>query len=90
MLENLTPGIAVFGASFLALFTAMLVAKDRASAFMQRLFTTPMTAWDFILGYTLPVIPMGLAQSVILYGAAICWGCRFSRPFCYACCCSSQ
>lgn len=74
VLENLTPGIAVFGASFLALFTATLVAKDRSSAFMQRLFTTPMTAWDFILGYTLPVIPMGLAQSVILYGVAALLG----------------
>ncbi len=74
VLENLTPGIAVFGASFLALFTATLVAKDRSSAFLQRLFTTPMTSWDFILGYTLPVIPMALAQSGIVYGAAVLLG----------------
>ncbi len=73
-LEKLTPGIAVFGYSFLTLFSAQLVSKDRSSAFLHRLFTTPLTASDYILGYTLPLIPMALVQCVICYIAAVILG----------------
>ncbi len=71
---HLTPGITVFGLAFLSLFSAVLVAKDRESAFLQRLYTTPMGAKDFILGYALPFVPMALGQCVICYGAAILLG----------------
>ena len=71
---RLTPGITVFGLSFMTLFTATLIAKDRGSALLQRLYTTPLTALDFILGYTLPVIPISLAQGVVCYLAALCLG----------------
>ncbi len=73
-ISQLAPGIAVFGLAFMTLFTATLIAKDRGSAFLQRLYTTPLTALDFVLGYTLPVIPISLAQSVICYIAALCLG----------------
>ena len=66
-LSELTPGVAVFGLSFLALFSAQLVAKDRASFVLGRMFTTPMRARDFILGYTLPLLPMALAQGIVCY-----------------------
>jgi ABC-2 type transport system permease protein len=68
---HLTPGITVFGLSFMTLFSATLIAKDRGSSLLQRLYTTPLTALDFILGYTLPMLPIALAQSVICYVAAI-------------------
>ncbi len=71
-IERLTPGITVFGLSFLSLFSATLVAKDRESALLQRLYATPLTATDFILGYMLPMLPIALAQSGICYLAAIC------------------
>lgn len=67
---HLTPGITVFGLSFMTLFSAVIIAKDRSSALLQRLYTTPMTPTDFILGYTLPVIPIAIAQTVICYAAA--------------------
>ena len=73
-IEHLTPGISVFGLSFLTLFSATLISKDRESAFLQRLYTTPMTARGFILGYTLPILPVAVAQSVICYIAAIALG----------------
>ncbi len=73
-LRRLAPGIAVFGLSFMTLFSATLVAKDRASSFLPRLYTTPLTAGDFILGYLLPVLPISAAQSVICYGAAVLLG----------------
>lgn len=67
---HLTPGITVFGLSFMTLFSAVIISKDRSSALLQRLYTTPMTSADFILGYTLPVLPIGIAQSLVCYIAA--------------------
>ena len=73
-IEQLAPGITVFGLSFLTLFSASLISKDRGSSLLQRLYTTPLSAVDFILGYTLPMVPIALAQSVVCYGAAIVLG----------------
>ena len=73
-IEHLAPGIMVFGLSFMTLFSATLIAKDRGSSLLQRLYTTPLTPLDFILGYTLPIIPFAVAQSVICYAVAIILG----------------
>ncbi len=73
-IENLTPGIAVFGLSFMTLFSAVLIAKDRESAMFQRLYSTPLTASDFILGYMLPILPIALLQSAVCFIVAICLG----------------
>lgn len=72
--ESLTPGIAVFGLSFMTLFSASLIAKDRSGAFLQRLYTTPMRPADYILGYTLPILPVSIAQTVICYAFAAVLG----------------
>ena len=64
-IDTLTPGIAVFGLSFITLFSATLVAKDRESALLQRLYTTPLTGMDFILGYMLPLLPIAMGQTVV-------------------------
>lgn len=69
-IEMLTPGITVFGLAFLTLFSATLIAKDRESALLQRLYTTPLTAGHFIFGYILPMLPIALAQSLVCYAAA--------------------
>ena len=73
-IDQLTPGIAVFGLSFMSLFSAQLIAKDRATSMLARLFTTPLSAPDYILGYTLPLIPMALVQSIICYLVAFLLG----------------
>ena len=73
-LQNLAPGIAVFGLSFLTLFSATLIAKDRESALLQRLYATPLTAVDCILGYALPMLPLAVGQSAVCYGAAAVLG----------------
>lgn len=73
-IESLTPGIAVFGLSFMTLFSATLIARDRESSFLQRLYTTPLKPFDFILGYMLPIIPIAIAQSLICYIVAILIG----------------
>lgn len=77
-IENLAPGISVFGLSFLALFSSLLISKDRSTSFMLRLFTSPMKPSDFILGYTLPMVPMALAQSAVCCLAALLYGLPFS------------
>ena len=73
-IDRLTPGIAVFGLSFISLFSGMLIAKDRSSSFMLRLFTSPLTAGNFILGYTIPLLPMAIAQIAICFIAALFLG----------------
>ena len=73
-IQHLTPGVTVFGLSFMTLFSATVIAKDRSSSLLQRLYTTPLTPLDFILGYTLPIVPIAVAQCVICYIAAIVLG----------------
>ena len=77
-LQALTPGIAVFGMSFLTLFSATLIARDRGSALLERLFATPMTAAEFLLGYLLPIFPMALAQTAVCYLTALALGLAWS------------
>lgn len=83
-IESLTPGITVFGLSFMTMFSATLIAKDRESALLQRLYTTPLTATDFIFGYVLPVLPIGLMQSVICYLMAMILGLSITITILYA------
>ena len=77
-LTHLTPGITVFGLSFMTLFSAQLISKDRTSSLLTRLYTTPLKATDFILGYLLPVIPLCIAQAVICYILALILGLQFT------------
>jgi ABC-2 type transport system permease protein len=73
-IESLAPGIAVFGLSFFSLFAGMLIAKDRTTSFLMRLFASPLTARDFILGYIIPILPMAVAQSIVCFIAAFFLG----------------
>ena len=73
-ISNLAPGIVVFGLSFISLFSATIISKDRSSSFLQRLYTTPMTVSDFLFGYILPIIPIAVIQSAVCYFVAIFLG----------------
>lgn len=75
---NLAPGLAMFGTAFMALFAGMLLAKDRTTSFLMRLFTSPMRAVDFISGYTAPLIIIAAAQSAITLLAALICGLQFT------------
>ena len=83
-IDTLTPGITVFGLSFMTLFSATLIAKDRESAFLQRLYATPLTGFDFILGYMLPLLPLAISQTIICYLFAIPLGLTVSINIIYA------
>lgn len=83
-LAHLTPGVTVFALSFVTLFSATLISKDRESALILRLYTTPLKATDFILGYTLPILPIALMQGIICYIAAAILGLKISVAVIYA------
>ena len=73
-IEELAPGIAVFGLSFFSLFSGTLIAKDRSTSFLMRLFSSPLSASDFILGYTLPILPMAIIQCALCFIASFFLG----------------
>lgn len=75
---KLTPGIAVFGLSFISLFSGTLIAKDRTSSFLLRLFASPLRPSAFIMGYVLPLLPLALLQSLVCYGFALILGLKFT------------
>lgn len=83
-IKQLTPGITVFGLSFMTLFSATLIAKDRESALLQRLYTTPLTPLDFIFGYALPILPIAAAQCIICYVVAFFLGLPITITILYA------
>lgn len=83
-IKSLTPGIAVFGLSFVTLFSATLIARDRETALLQRLYTSSMKSVDFIRGYMVPVLPLALAQTVICYLCALLLGLPFNVNILYA------
>ena len=83
-IDTLTPGITVFGLSFMTLFSATLIAKDRESALLQRLYTTPLTGLDVILGYMFPLLPITLIQALACYLFAIPLGLTVSFRMIYA------
>jgi len=81
-IENLGPGIAYFGLTFVMLFTGIQVSKDRSTALLLRLYASPMKPTDYILGYTLPVCILALVQMIICFAASfiigVCTGYTFS------------
>lgn len=83
-LDRLTPGITVFGLSFMTLFSAELIAKDRETALLQRLYTTPLSPAGYIFGYALPILPIALAQCAACYLLALALGLKFTVNILYA------
>ena len=69
-IQNLCAGIAVFGQLFVMLFTTLTVSKDRAGSFLVRLYATPMTSTDFIIGYMLPMLVICVLQSILIYAVS--------------------
>lgn len=82
--ESLVPGTSVFGLSFITLFSATIISKDRSSSFLERVYTTPLRPIEFILGYTLPIIPIALSQSIICYGFGFIFGLDLTINVLYA------
>lgn len=82
-IQVLAPAMTVFGLSFMTLFSASLIARDRESALLLRLYATPMTAADFILGYTLPLLPIALVQSAFCFAVGVAVGLQITVEILY-------
>lgn len=76
--ENFVPATIIFSYSFLTMFSGMLVAKDRSSSFLTRMFTSPLKAHNYILGYIIPILIIALIQAIILYLIGFVVGLSFS------------
>lgn len=77
-IENFTPGIIIFSFSFITLFTATLVAKDRSTSLITRLCASPMKTRDYIMGYLLSVLPVIIFQIILFFIVAFILGLSFS------------
>lgn len=77
-IQNFTPGIVLFSFSFISLFTASLVASDKSSSLLSRLFSSPMKSMEYIFGYTLAVLPIIVVQNILFYIVALFLGLEFS------------
>lgn len=77
-IENFTPGIIIFSFSFITLFTAMLISKDRSTSLLIRLGISPMKPMDYIFGYIISIIPIIIIQNILFFILAIILGLNFS------------
>ena len=57
---SIVPGITIFGFTFITMFIGLLIAKDKSSSFLTRLFISPLKPKDFIIGYSIPLLPFAL------------------------------
>lgn len=73
-IENFVTGMTIFGFSFLTMFSALLLAQDKKTSFLMRLFASPLSAVDYILGFALPLLPLALIQCTACFSAAILLG----------------
>lgn len=78
-MNNLAPGVIVFSFSFLTLFSGMLLGKDKSSSFLMRIFVSPLSAADYILGYMIPLLPIALLQIFVCLATAMLLGLPFSK-----------
>ncbi len=83
-IENFAPGIAVFSFSFLSMFSAVLISKDRTTSFLTRLFSSPLKSYEYILGYSLPLLAMAFFQGIVCFGVAIFFGLEISLNLVWA------
>ncbi len=81
--KNFTPGIIIFSFSFITLFTATLVAKDRTTSFLTRLFVSPMKPSDYIIGYIISFLPIVLFQNILFFSVSIYLGLSFNLNIVY-------
>ncbi len=78
IISNFTPGIIVFGFSFITMFTAVLVAKDKSTSLLLRLSASPMKSHEYILGYFLSSLPLVIIQLILFILLAVILGLNFS------------
>lgn len=77
-IQNFAPSMAIFGLAFWGMFVGTLMSTDRDSSFLARLLASPMRGIDYILGYSLPVIPLTVLQAVCCFAVASIFGLKWN------------
>jgi ABC-2 type transport system permease protein len=77
-IANFAPAMILFGFAFLTMFSAILLAKDRESSFLLRLFASPLSSADYMTSYAAPMIPLALLQCVATFAMALLLGMHIS------------
>jgi len=65
-MRYLAPAMVGFATTFITLFLAILVSLDRETAFITRIYTTPVKPHEFIFSYLFGVIPFGIIQVILI------------------------
>lgn len=73
-IENMFGSMCVFSFTFLMLFTAMLISKDRNSSFQSRLNVSPMKSYEILFGYVLAILPLAFVQVALIFCTSLCFG----------------
>lgn len=80
---NIVPGIAIFGFTFFTMFLGLLIAKDKSTSFLTRLFISPLRAKDFIMGYSIPLVPLALFMGAVCLLVGVFIGIPLSMSLIY-------
>lgn len=80
-LKSLVPGIMMFSFTFVMLSVSLQVSKDRSTSLLKRLYSSPMKAYQFVLGYAFPGIVLGILQAVICIIFGAIFGAIFSENY---------
>jgi ABC-2 type transport system permease protein len=63
--KTMLPGIVMFSFTFIMLATTLHVSRDRTSAFLIRLFTSPLKPFHYVAGYVIPFFLAGILQMIV-------------------------
>lgn len=66
--RSLVPGVMMFSFTFVMLTMSLLVSRDKSTAFLRRLYASPLRSHQFVLGYAIPAIVIGIAQAIVCAG----------------------
>ena len=77
-ISNFAPDMVVFGLSFITLFLGTLMANDRKSSFLTRLFSSPLKKRDYVWGYQFPMVIMAILQAIVCFIASLIFGLEFT------------
>lgn len=70
-MKYLAPGIVVFSEAFLSLFVGLLIAIDRGTSFLTRLYISKARSYEFIFAYALSIVPIVAVQSVLFFAVGV-------------------
>ena len=70
-MKYLAPGIVVFSEAFLSLFVGLLIAIDRGTSFLTRLYISKARSYEFIFAYALSIVPIVAAQSILFFAVGL-------------------